>query len=44
MKPVLNFNSDETKFEAFAKGRSTVDTISLSDLFLSFYSLNKLTF
>ena len=31
--PILDFYSDETKFEAIAKGRSTVDTISFPDLF-----------
>ena len=31
--PVLNFYSDETKFEAISKGGSTVETISFSDLF-----------
>ena len=35
--PVLNFYSDETKFEAIAKGRSAVDTISFSDLFHFFF-------
>ena len=33
--PGLKFYSDETKFEAIAKGRSTLDTISLSDIFHS---------
>ena len=42
--PVLNFYSDETKFEAIAKGRSAVDTISFSDLFHFFFNaLYKLT-
>ena len=41
--PVLNFYSDETKFEAIAKGPSMVDTISFSDLFNIFYALFKFT-
>ena len=42
--PVLNFYSDETKFEAIAKGRRAVDTISFSDLFFFFFNaLYKLT-
>ena len=41
---VVNFYTDETKFEAIAKGRSTVDTISFSDLFHFFYTLYKLTY
>ena len=43
--PVLNFYSDETKFEAIAKGRRAVDTISFSDLFYFFFfnALYKLT-
>ena len=40
--PVLNFYSDETKFEAIAKGRKAVDTISFSDLFHFFFFFNAL--
>ena len=36
------FYSDETKFEAIAKGGSTIDTISFSDLMQFFYALHKL--
>ena len=33
IQPILDFYSDEIKFEAIAKERSMVDTMSFPDLF-----------